>query len=54
MQTLLGDEFAFFLKVANQSRMLVWNPYEIYKGIDILYQDGRQVSHQRIRQIIVW
>ena len=34
MQTLLGDEFAFFLKVANQGRMLVWNPYEVYKWID--------------------
>ena len=50
---LLGYTVTLQLEIAQQGSGLARHPHHIGQGIDIFYQDGAQVSHQAVRQIVV-
>ena len=49
----MGYAVALHLEVAKQSCLLLRHTYEVDERIDVLDENGTQVAHKRIRQIIV-
>ena len=50
---LAGDEVALHLKVGQQRRLLLGHSHEVDQRIDILYQYGGEVAHERAAEIVV-
>ncbi len=50
---LMGYHVALLLKVTLQCDALLGHSEQVDQRIDILYEDGRQVSHERVRQGVV-
>ena len=53
VQTFVGYAVAFQFEIAQQCRLFLRHPHEIGQGVDILYQDGTEVAHQRTYPIVV-
>ena len=53
VERLLCDALAFLLEIAEQSRGLLRHAHQIGQGIDVFYEDGTEVSDERMRQCVV-
>ncbi len=53
MERLLGYAVTLQFKVAQKSCRLLRHSEEVGQGIDVLYQDGTQITYQRSRKVVV-
>ena len=48
-----GDPVAFLLEIGKQRRFFLRDTHQVGQRVDILDEDGAQVTHQRIFQVVV-
>ena len=49
-----GDTVALYLEVAQQCHLFRRHTHKVCQRIDVLYENGTQISNERIGQVIVW
>ena len=50
---LPGNALALHLEVREQGRLLLGYTHQIHQGVDVFNEDGTQVAHQRVLEVIV-
>ena len=53
MERLAGDAIALLFKIGQQRGMLIGHAKQINQGIDVLNQDGTEITYDGVRRIIV-
>ena len=53
LQCLMSDPVTFHLKVREQGSLFLRHPYQVSQRVDVLYEDGAEVTHEASVDVIV-